>query len=85
MEVFCLVLEFREEKRAFAKIEGGNVDFFFFSTSCISAHQAQLGYKHEKIKKKGKKKIVHERDFVSFHSISFFLSHEILVNRFIIF
>jgi hypothetical protein len=30
MEVFCLILEFREEKRAFAKIEGGNVDFLFF-------------------------------------------------------
>jgi hypothetical protein len=27
-EVFCLVLEFREEKQTFAKIEQGNVDFF---------------------------------------------------------
>jgi hypothetical protein len=27
-EMFCSVLEFREEKRIFAKIEGGNMDFF---------------------------------------------------------
>jgi hypothetical protein len=27
-EVFGLVLEFREEKRTFAKLERGNVDFF---------------------------------------------------------
>jgi hypothetical protein len=26
--VICLVLEFREEKRTFAKVEGGRVDFF---------------------------------------------------------
>jgi hypothetical protein len=26
--VFCPVLEFKEEKRAFTKIEGGNMDFF---------------------------------------------------------
>jgi hypothetical protein len=27
-EVFCSVLEFREEKRTFVKVEGGNVNFF---------------------------------------------------------
>jgi len=27
--MFCLVLEFGEEKRIFAKVEGDNVDFFF--------------------------------------------------------
>jgi hypothetical protein len=27
-EVFCLVLEFRKGKRTFAKVEGGNMDFF---------------------------------------------------------
>jgi hypothetical protein len=27
-EVFCPVLEFREKKRTFAKVKGGNVDFF---------------------------------------------------------
>jgi hypothetical protein len=27
-KVFCLVLKFREKKRTFAKVEGGNVDFF---------------------------------------------------------
>jgi hypothetical protein len=26
--VFCPVLELREEKRTFAKVEGGNMDFF---------------------------------------------------------
>jgi uncharacterized protein involved in tellurium resistance len=26
--VFCPVLEFKEEKRTFAKIEGDNMDFF---------------------------------------------------------
>jgi hypothetical protein len=26
--VFCPVLEFREEKQTFTKIEGGNMDFF---------------------------------------------------------
>jgi len=30
MEVFCPILEFREEKRIFAKVEKDNVDFFFF-------------------------------------------------------
>ena len=28
MEVIYPVLEFREEKRTFTKVEGGNVDFF---------------------------------------------------------
>jgi hypothetical protein len=32
-EVFCLVTEFREEKRTFTKVEGGNVDFFLYLTS----------------------------------------------------
>jgi hypothetical protein len=27
-EVVCPILEFREEKRTFAKVEGGKVDFF---------------------------------------------------------
>ena len=25
---FCLILEFKEEKRTFAKVEGGNLNFF---------------------------------------------------------
>ena len=30
--MFCLVLEFRKEKRTFTKIEGGNIDFFLLSS-----------------------------------------------------
>jgi hypothetical protein len=32
-EVVCPVLELREEKQTFVKVEGGNVDFFFFFES----------------------------------------------------
>jgi hypothetical protein len=35
-EVFCPVLEFREEKRTFAKVEGGNADFFLNKTIKIN-------------------------------------------------
>jgi hypothetical protein len=32
-DVFCPVLKFREEKRTFAKVERGKVDFFLEATT----------------------------------------------------
>jgi hypothetical protein len=36
--VFCLVLEFREEKQIFAKVEGGDMDFFQEQTKERALH-----------------------------------------------
>jgi hypothetical protein len=41
-EVFCLVLEFKEEKQTFVKVEGGNVNFFLVGLDALdptSAHR----------------------------------------------
>jgi hypothetical protein len=37
--MFCLVLEFSDEKWTFAKIEGGNVNFFSFSRAAAKTHR----------------------------------------------
>jgi hypothetical protein len=37
-EVVYLVLEFREEKETFTKVEGGNIDFFLRNCHPLSTH-----------------------------------------------
>jgi hypothetical protein len=47
-KVFCPVLEFREEKRTFAKVERGNVYFFFSKwkrkTLAVSRNRSGIGH-----------------------------------------